>query len=341
MITQIKKILVIRTDRIGEVLLSTPIPTALKEKWPSAAITMMIKPQLRELIEDNPYVSEIMEYEDNARKNKEKEGNIRRDKDRRGVIRETFRLSKIFKERKFDIVVVVNPKKEFHLAVFLAGIPIRVGFNRKWGFFLTHRVRDSKSLAEKHEIEYNLDLVRALGIEPGDKRPVLVVKDAAAGIRKDKDREGIIREDKGIVAIHPCTSNPKKQWPPEYFARLGDLLIAAGYEVAVIGGAENIGIAKEVVSRMKNKPQDLAGETGLKDLARFLKECRFLVSGDSGPVHIASAVGTKVMALFGSADPGSRPARWRPYGEGHVIIQKEKLEDIKPEEIIERIKKEI
>lgn len=317
---QVKKILVIRTDRIGEVLLSTPILTALKEKWPLAEITVMARPEVKELIEDNPRVSEIIEYE-------EEKGEIKGNKGREGGIGEAFRLREIFKKRKFDIAIVVNPKREFHLAVFLAGIPVRAGFDRKWAFFLTHKAKDLKFLARRHEVEYNLDLVRALGIEPKDKRPVLVVKNKMTP--SDHPRP--------LIAIHPCTSNPEKQWPPEYFSRLGDLLAEAGYGVAVVGGAENIGTAREVISRMRHKPLDLVGKTSLRELALFLKGCDFLVSGDSGPVHIASAFGTKVIALFGSADPGSKPRRWGPYGEGHTVIEKKRIEDILPSEVMAEI----
>ena len=341
------KILIVRTDRIGEVLLSTPIITALKEKWPRAEITVMIRPEVKELIEDNPCVSEIIEYKNDIRENKGREGEIRVNRGKEGVIRAAFRLRKIFKEREFDIAIVVNPKKEFHLAAFLAGIPVRVGFNRKWAFFLTHKVKDLKFLAQKHEVEYNLDLVRTLGIEPKDKRPVLVVKDnlrdcfAPAVLLRKTKQQGLAMtsgdQPRPLIAIHPCTSNPKKQWPKTYFAKLGDLLMADGYNVVLVSGAKEARFAEEVIALMKNKPIDLTGKLNLRELAALFEQCKFLISGDSGPVHIAAAVGAKVIALFGAADPGSRPKRWGPYGEGHIVIAKERIEDILPSEVLAEI----
>lgn len=320
------KILVIRTDRIGEVLLSTPILTALKEKWPLAEITVMIKPEVKELLEGNPNVNEIIEYAHSCR------GHLNVPYS----IATAIKIAMDLKKKQFDIAVVVNPKKEFHLAVFLAGIPLRVGFNRKWGFLLTHKVNDLKFLAAKHEVEYNLDLVRALGIEPKDKRPYLKVTDNARHNSRERIRRQIPpgSDSCRLVAIHPCTSNPKKQWPKEYFARLGDLLMLEGYNVAMVSGAKEARLAEEVIALMKNKPIDLSGKLCLKELAALFEECKFLISGDSGPVHIASAVGTRVIALFGSTEPGSRPKRWGPYGEGHIVIEKERLEDIKPEEVL-------
>jgi len=302
---RVKNILVIRTDRIGEVLLTTPILTALKETQPEAKISMMVRPEVKGIVEDNPNLSEIIEYR----------------------VASAIKLAKTFRNKKFDLAIIVNPKKEFHLAAFLAGIPIRVGFNRKWGFLLTHRIKDLKFLSEKHEVESNLDLVRAIGIEPKDKKPVLVIRDAFP----------VLDIPEHPVAIHPCTSNPKKQWPEKSFARLADLLAESGYNAVLVSGPDEVESAKRVMSMMKNKPVDLAGKLTLKQLAVLLKRCEFLVSCDSGPVHIAAAMGTSAVVLFGKADRGSRPKRWGPYGERHIVIQKDKIEDILPEEVAAKI----
>ena len=336
-ITPIKRILVVRTDRIGEVLLTTPILTALKEALPEAKVSMMVKPEVKELVEDNPCVSEIIEYgEGKIGEDKGGEGKIRGNKGtvgkvrgKKGWIRKAFRLKNILKERNFDAVIIVNPKKEFHLAAFLAGIPVRVGFDRKWGFLLTHKVKDLKCLAQKHEIEYNLDLVRALGIEPHSIKPVLYIKE-----------ECPISAPGGepLIAIHPCTSNPKKQWPRHSFAKLADMLARGGNSIVWVSGPDEAAQSRRgAVSLMKGRSIDLSGKTSLKGLAALLKKCRFLVSGDSGPVHIAAAVGTPVVAIFGTSDPGSNPTRWGPYGAGHIVIQKDRLEDITPEEVYEAI----
>ncbi|MCX5715740.1 MAG: glycosyltransferase family 9 protein [Candidatus Omnitrophica bacterium] len=307
----IKKILVIRTDRIGEVLLSTPVITALKEKFPDAEISVLVKPQVRELFEGNPYVSEILEHTETE------EG-----------FAAALRLKKMIKPKKFDMAVIINPKRDYHLAVFLAGIPVRVGFDRKWGFLLTHKVEDTKYLAEKHEVEYNLDLARALGIEPKEKQPVFVIKEP------DKFLEG-----RGpFAAIHPCTSNPKKQWPRENFARLGNMLAKKGYNMVIVSGPQEADFARKVASMMENKPVDLAGKLSLKELGAVLKKCAFLVSSDSGPVHIAAAVGTRAVVLFGGRDPGSNPKRWKPYGKDHVVLKKDRVEDILPQEVFAAIK---
>ena len=183
-------------------------------------------------------------------------------------------------------------------------------------------------------------MIRALGIEPGNKRPYLAVsgnsEHSAAEKLKAAMRPG--GDACNLIAVHPCTSNPKKQWPKGHFAKLGDLLMPLGYNIVMISGAAEQCFAKEVISMMRNKPVDLTGALSLKELAALLKRCRLLVSADSGPVHISAAVGTPVVALFGKEDPGSKPARWGPYGEGHIVIEKDKLGDISPQEVFEAIK---
>jgi len=266
---------------------------------------MMVNPAVKGLIEDNPNISEIMEYR----------------------ITSAIELARTLKSKNFDLAIIINPKKEFHMAAFLARIPIRVGFNRKWGFLLTHKVKDLKFLSNKHEVEYNLDLVRAIGIEPKHKKPVLVIRDAFP----------MLDIPEHPVAIHPCTSNPKKKWPEKSFAKLADLLTKDGYNTVLISGPDEVASAERVISMMENKPVNLAGKLTLKQLAALLKRCEFLVSCDSGPVHIAAAMETSTVALFGKADLGSRPKRWRPYGQRHIVIQKDKMEDILPEEVVAKI----
>ncbi len=323
MINNVKKILVIRADRIGEFVLTLPVIAALKEMFPHADISVMVKPEVKPLIEDNPNVSEVIEYQ------KIMDG-----------IAEAFRLARIFRGKEFDIVVVVNPKKEFHLAVFLAGIRVRAGFDRKWGFLLTHKVKDLKYPAQKHEVEYNLDLVRALGIEPKNVKPLLIMRDVTIEMEyKLKKAIPAGSDTCRLIAIHPCTSNPKKQWPKEYFANLSDLLIKKGYNTVIISGIAEGPCAKETIALMKAKPIDLAGALTLRELVELLKRCGLLVSCDSGPVHIAAAAGTPVVALFGSQDPGGKPIRWAPYGSGHAVIYKNRVEDITPVEVFEAAEK--
>lgn len=323
---KLKRILVIRSDRIGEVLLSTPVLSALKARYPQCHITMMANPISAGIIKGNPYLNQILKYSDEL-----------------SGWKQIMSLKRLFRRYNFDAVFILNPKKEFHIASFLARIPIRVGYRRKLGFLLTHTIPDRKHLGLKHEVEYNLDLIRRIGIEPRDidKRPFVAIRREDRRAIKNILQNNDLSNTDIIVSLHPSTTNPLKKWPEDNFAKLGDMIIQKGSKVVLIGGNEKeyLECSNTVSSKMKNKPINLTGKISLKQLGAFFKVCRLLISCDSGPVHIADAVGTTVCVLFGQSDPGSNPVRWGPYGNNHIILQKNRIETISPEEVFKKIEK--
>jgi ADP-heptose:LPS heptosyltransferase len=132
--------------------------------------------------------------------------------------------------------------------------------------------------------------------------------------------EGITGQDR-LLAIHPGASCPSKIWPQERFAEVADKLAEEhGFKVLVVAGPKDIGIAHNVIKLMKHPVIDLAGKTSLSQLASVLKRCRLFISNDSGPVHIASAIGTPVVAIFGRSQKGLSPKRWGPSGEKDRIL---------------------
>ncbi len=149
-----KRILIVRTDRIGDVLLSTPVIKNLRDAYPNAYIAMMVSPYAKEIVDGNPYLDEVITYD--------------KDGKHKGWLR-SAKFAKRLGQKKFDLALILHPTNRVHLVTFFAGIKKRVGYNRKLGFLLTDRVEHTKQLGQKHEVEYNLDLVRYLGIAPQDK----------------------------------------------------------------------------------------------------------------------------------------------------------------------------
>jgi ADP-heptose:LPS heptosyltransferase len=135
-----------------------------------------------------------------------------------------------------------------------------------------------------------------------------------------------------IIAIHPFTSAPLKQWPLERFKDLAQVLIQEpGLKVAIIGVSdEKIDFAEGVIN--------MINQTSLIELAAFLKRSSLLISSDSGPVHLAAAVGTPVVALFRNDLPGKTAKRWGPWGNGHIVIEKTNLNDIAVDEVMIKVK---
>lgn len=318
-----RRLLFIRTDRLGETLLNLPAITALKQALPRASLTLLVHPGLESLMASMPDIDHVMSYPFDLKAS--------------WWIR-ALRLGRQLNAQQFDIAVVSNPKKELHLAVWLAGIPCRVGYARKWGWLLTHRLQDRKALGEVHEVEYNLDLIRALGLPVSVtpfQIPRVVIEEA--DVLQLIERQGV-KPSEPFLVVHPWTSNPVKQWPLDRYRRLiQEIVERLHMQVVLVGGQEERQRVTEVLSP-GGLVADLVGRVTLKQLAALLQHARALVSNDSGPMHLAAALGTPTIALFGTKDAASGPRRWGPWGEGHVVIWKPSMEAIRVDDVIEALK---
>ncbi|MDD5097164.1 MAG: lipopolysaccharide heptosyltransferase II [Candidatus Omnitrophica bacterium] len=308
---QLKRILIVRTDRIGDVLLSTPVIKALRQKYPQAYISMMVAPYAKDIVENNPYLDEVIVY----------------DKD--GLHKSWLRSLKFasrLKKKKFDLAVILHPTNRVHLLAFLAGIPKRLGYNRKLGALLNLKKEHQKQDGLKHEAEYNLELLKDLGIADGYTDLYIPIK--AESVKWADDflkKEGISPSDK-ILAINPGASCPSKLWPFERFAQVAAKLSKAhNLKVLILAGPKDTLLADKVTKHqeLKDKVINLAGKTSISQLASILKRCVLFISNDSGPVHIASAVGTPVISIFGRSQAGLSPKRWGPLGKRDRYLHKE------------------
>jgi len=304
-----KRILIVRTDRVGDVLLSTPVIKAIRETYPHAYIAVMVSPYAKEIVEGNPYLDEVIVY----------------DKDHRHKSwLNSIKFALNLKKKKFNLAVILHPTNRVHLITFFAGIPKRIGYDRKFGFLLTDRIKHTKQLGQKHELEYSLDLLGHLGIHGQDKNIFIPIKAESEKWVEDLfDQEKIDKLDR-LLAIHPGASCPSKIWPQDRFAQAADRLVEEyGFKVLIIAGPKDIANAKVVVKNMRHAVIDLAGKTSISQLASVLKRCRLFISNDSGPVHIASAVGTPVISIFGRNQKGLSPKRWGPVGKKDRVLHKE------------------
>ena len=308
---EIRRILVIRNDRFGEFLLNIPAMRALKETFPQASLSLLVDLLVEPLANCVEYADEVIVWEN-----------------KKHALGECLSFAKQLKQQGFDLCVILNPSKEAHILSFLANIPLRVGYSRKWGFLLTHTIQDNKSLGLQHEVEYNLDLVGLIGAKTKDKSICL----AKLPVAKQFSYAG-------AIAVHPYTSDALKQWPVEQFYRLIESLAReSGSKIVIIGREDLQCMSKERFDGLGDNVINLINKTTLVELAQILKQCKVLVSCDSGPVHLAAAVGTPVVALFRNDLPGKTARRWGPWGQGHVVIEKSRLYDIRVEEVLYRVK---
>lgn len=306
-----KKILVIRTDRLGDVVLTTPALKALRESCPQSHIAIMVNPHTQELLEDNPYIDEVIVYD--------------KDKKDRGVIG-FLKFVMALKKKRFDLAIVLHTKKRTELITFLADIPKRIGYgNRKFGFLLTDRIPDTRHLGLKHEIDYCLDILRKLGLKIRDRKPYIAVKKESLKWVDDFLKTQSISGHDKIAGLHPGASCPSKRWLKERFVILANRLVEDyGFKILIIAhGKENVAIADELAKNIRSPVINLAGRLTLSQLAAALKRCAIFISNDSGPVHIASAIGTPVISIFGRNQAGLSPLRWGPVGMRDKYLHKE------------------
>jgi heptosyltransferase II len=324
-----KKILIVRLDRIGDVVLSTPVIKAVRDAYPKAHIAFLVRPYAVDAVKGNPYLNEVITY------------------DKKGTLK---LISQLF-VKAFDLAIVLHPTARTHWIAFLAGIPERAGYDKKMGLFLTKRIPHTKQLGLKHEIDYTLDILRYIGIEPKERDlyfPIDIGSERKISALLAK--KGIGGSDT-IVVLNPAASCPSKRWRPENFAKVGDALVERfGAKVVIIADLRDRIFADGVANSMKKGSVNLAGLTTVADLGSVLKRAKLFISNDSGPVHIACAVGTPVIAIFGRSDRGLSPRRWGPSGKCDVALHKDAgcevclahnckiafkcLESITPEEVI-------
>lgn len=305
---RVHKILVVRTDRMGDALLNIPAIRALKQSFRSFVV-LLAAPAAKQLLEGMPEIDQILPFN---------EAQWNRD------IFTRLRFLRQAHKEKFDLAVILNPTKGFHILTYLAGIPRRLGYARKWGFLLTHKIEDKKYLGQKHEVEYNLDLVRSVGADTANLDISIKVSEQDKQFVKDLLLKYGIKDSDLIIAIHPHSSNPAKCWPRGNFSSVADkLYLRLKAKTVIVGASEGKNAAIKLVSQAKYPLIDLSGELTLKQLAAFFQKCALLISNDSGPVHIAAASATPTVVLFGRNIPGVGPKRWRPWGNGHIVLHRD------------------
>ncbi|MBU0502794.1 MAG: lipopolysaccharide heptosyltransferase II [Candidatus Omnitrophota bacterium] len=304
-----KRILITRTDRIGDVVLSTPAIKALRMRYPSAYIAMMVSPYAKDIVIENPDLDEVIILDkDNKHKN----------------LKGAWELSRDLKKKRFDLAIALHPTNRVHLIIYSAGIPRKIGYDRKFGFLFTDKIRHLKQLGQKRESEYNFDLLKPLGIEWEDQELFFPLrKESEIWVDELFAGEGIKKGD-SILAINPGASCPSRIWPVERFVQVAERFIEKhGFKIIVLSGSKEVHIADEVIYQMKHKAVNLGGKTSVSQLASVLKRCSLLISNDSGPVHIACALGTPVVSIFSRSQEGLSPKRWGPVGKRGVFLHKD------------------
>lgn len=303
---EIKDILVIRTAYIGDVIMTLPMLKPLKQRFPDAKISFLTANRAADVLRNNPYVDEIITYDPfwfypSGKK-------------------EYFGFIKDFRKTRFDLAI--EARGDIRDILFLLW-PLKARFKVSYdvgggGYLLTHRV-PYRGL--QHKVLYHLDIARYLGCDIAD--------DIEWGMyltSDEKKRAGEILAQQGIdfskplIALHPGARKELKCWSAEGYARAADFIISEMNGTVLLTGAPNEAeLVKRVAGMMKHKPVILAGKTSLRELAGIISQCSLFICNDSSPMHIAAAMKTPTVAVFGP----SKSIETAPYGEGHIVVEKD------------------
>jgi ADP-heptose:LPS heptosyltransferase len=305
--TAIQRILLVRTDRLGDVLLTLPVLPLLRAAFPSATIELLLRRYTGEIVEGNRYVDGLLWYDEGDR-----------------LVPFGEMLRRIRKER-FDAVVVVHPTWRLALLMFLARIPLRVGTGyRYYSVLFNSRVFEHRRDARRHEVEYNVNLLGPLGCRlPERLDPAgLAVEvpreaDLAAG---EMLKQAGVDPGGGFVVIHPGSGGSAREWPLENLGKLASRLAQTeGRSIVVTGGKGEEALAVNLVGLAGSRAVSLAGKCSLKVLAALLRRADLCIAHSTGPLHLAVAVGTPVVGLYSQLTPMS-PRRWGPYAERARVL---------------------
>lgn len=286
-----KSIFIIKPGAIGDLIQLTPVIRALAVRYPGVLITIVVGSEATAtLFQHNPHITETIVFDKRVKQR---------------LFSSLLKLWGKIHKKKYDIVIHFQRSnlKAWFLAT--AAFPCRV--------LVYHKAR-SRTV---HVVDNYLETVASLGITGSNRELELFL-----GKDDEQFAEDLFIDNgfmgKVVVALNPGASHVVNRWGIDHFAALAiELSNSLSARIIIIGGKEDAALAEQIASMTTPRPLVLTGTTTLLQLGAILARCDLLVSGDTGPLHLATAVGTRVLALFGAADP----ARTGPVGAGHRVIQ--------------------
>lgn len=316
-----RRVLAVRLDNLGDVLVTSPAIRAIRMALPEAAITLLASPVGAQAGRLNPDIAEVIVYEAPWM---DPWGRLPQDPAREEAAIAAVRAG------RFDGAVIftsyrMSPLPAAYLC-YLAGVPLRAAASFDGpGSLLTTRLRRPESLA--HEVERNLDLARALGMDlPEEGRDlVLRVPDDARARLAQTLHAGGVADDRPLIVIHPGCSMPARTWPWESFAAVAELAVARlGATVAITGAADEVPLVARILARLspaaRAAAHPFAGDLAFPEFCALIERADLTITNNTGPMHISAAVKTPTVALFALTNP---PEQWGPWRVPHRLLNHE------------------
>lgn len=299
-----RNILIIKLSAIGDVIHALPMAPAIKQTYPEAKVTWVVEKTAYDLLTNNPYIDEIIVFEK------------KKFKTLIGFFKYTPAFSRMLKTKKFDLALDLQGLAKSAAIAYLSGAKAKLGYcnMREYSHLVSKPVCGPHS--QEHVVQRYLDVARAIGCKADEVIfPVVITK-------QESQRAVNIAKFCGLdiscpyIILAPGANWPNKRWPTEHFAALADMIFAKNKIPVLIGAKADEYFAEEIISAARIPPVNLVGKTTLKELAYIIKQAQAFVGGDTGPMHLAVAVGTPVVALFGPTDA----KRNGPYGDKNIVL---------------------
>ena len=297
---RLQNILVVRTDHIGDVILTLPTVEALKLNFPNAHVAMLLNSYTASLAEG---IADVLYY------------------NREEAPKPFFEMLAELRRAQFDTAVVAFPRFRIALLLWLAGIPVRIGTGYRWySFLFNRRIFEHRKTVEKHEAEYNLSLLGGLGCTILSTPEAKIVISEQERIKASDIRKsiGILDADR-LILLHPGSGGSARDWKPENFSRLASELKKRGFYVVITGGKAEIELVHSVARNAGEGVKSFVSNLSLKEFAAFIQTAKLFVANSTGPLHIAAAVGTPVVGFFAPVHVMS-PKRWGPLTNKKAIF---------------------
>ena len=294
------RILIIKPSALGDIVHALPVLNLLKRRWPDAQISWLVGSSFADLLDGHPQLHEVIRFDRHRFASAWWNPN---------ALFEMLRFGFGLRRRHFDLVIDLQGLLRSGLTAKLARSPVRVGFSNAregaWMFY-THRV---PAAADQHALDRNLMVAESLGCGRDPVEFVLPVDDAD----RDYVRSLLPAGQSSYVVLLPGTNWLTKRWPVDYFAALvGPLKQRYGYASVVAGGADAAALAPRIHGAI-----DLTRRTTLKQLVALLAGAELVIANDSGPMHIAAALGRPMVTVFGPTNP----ARTGPWGRDDSVVR--------------------
>lgn len=295
---KVNKILVIKPAAIGDVLLATPVIENLRHNFLNAEINFITQKICKEVLTGNPFLTKALTYD------------LKYDT--------TGFLIKHLSRQKYDLVIDLFGNPRTAIITYMIEARYRVGYKFNWRT-LAYNIRVVPRRKEVHNIEFNLDSLRKLGLEIISSKPVFVINNFHNEFA-DKFFTKNSLSGKTIIGMNPSGTWPTKVWYKEKFISLGKKF-SDKYKVLIFWGNEKERIEAEIIRNEIGDSALLIPEVNLKYMGALMKKCSVVVTNDTGPMHIGWVLGVKIVALFGPTIPELQG----PLNSNSVIVKNEKL----------------